>query len=152
MPKNWCFWTVVLENTLESPLGWKEIEPVNPKGSQSWIFTGRTDAEAEAPILWLPDVKNCLIEKGPDAGEDRRQEKKGRQRTKWLDGINQLDRHEFKQVPGEGQGSLACCSPWDHKDLDTTELLNSKCQLCFSKGCSSWYSHLQFMKVFITAV
>jgi len=76
-PKNWCFWTVVLEKTLESPLGCKEIQPVNPKGNQSWIFIGRTDAEAEAPVLWPPDAKNWLIRKDPDAGKDWRQEEKG---------------------------------------------------------------------------
>ena len=76
-PKNWCFWTVVLEKTLESPLDCKEIQPVHPKGSQSWIFTGRTDAEAETPILWPPDVKNWLIGKDPDVGQDWRQEEKG---------------------------------------------------------------------------
>ena len=85
--KNWCFWTVVLEKTLESPLDCKEIQPVNPKGNQSWIFIGRTDAEAEAPILWPPGVKNWLIGKDPDAGKDCRQEERGRQRVRWLDGI-----------------------------------------------------------------
>ena len=83
-PKNWCFWTVVLEKTLESPLNCKEIKPVHPKGNQSWIFIGRTDAEAEALMLWPPDVKNWLIEKDPDAGKDWRQEEK---RLRWLDGI-----------------------------------------------------------------
>ena len=89
-PKNWCFWTVVLEKTLESPLDCKEIQPVNPKGNQSWIFIGRPDAKAETPILWLPDMKNWLIGKDPDAGEDWRQEEKGRQRMRWLDGITDL--------------------------------------------------------------
>ena len=74
-PKNWCFWTVVLEKTLESPLDCKAIQPVHPKGNQSWIFIGRTDAEAEVPVLWPPDVKNWLIEKDPGAGKDWRQEK-----------------------------------------------------------------------------
>ena len=85
-PKNWCFWIVVLEKTLESPLNCKEIQPVHPKGNQSWIFIGRPDAEAETTILWPPDVKNWLIWKHPDAGKDWRQEK-GRQRMRWLDGI-----------------------------------------------------------------
>ena len=85
--KNWCFWTVVLEKTLESPLDCKEIKPVNPKGNQSWIFIGRTDAEAEAPILCPPDVKNWLLGKDSDAGEDWRQEEKGMMRMRWLDGI-----------------------------------------------------------------
>ena len=87
VPKNWCFWTVVLEKTLESPLDCKEIQPVNPKGNQSWIFIGRNDAEAEAPILWPPDAKNWLIGKDPDAGKDRRQEEKGTTEDWWLDGI-----------------------------------------------------------------
>ena len=77
VPKNWCFWTVVLEKTLESPLDWKEIKPVHPKGDQSWIFIGRTDVEAEAPILWPPDVKIWLFGKDPDAGKDRKQKEKG---------------------------------------------------------------------------
>ena len=87
VPKNWCFWVVVLERTLESPLDFKEIKTVNPKGNQSWIFTGRTDAKAETLILWPPDVKKWLIREAPDAGKDWRQKEKGWQRTRWLDGI-----------------------------------------------------------------
>ena len=87
MPKNWCFWTVVLEKTLESPLDCKEIQPVHPKGNQSWIFIGRTDAEAEAPKLWPPDAKNWLIGKDPDAGKDWRLDENGKQRMRWLDGV-----------------------------------------------------------------
>ena len=90
--KNWCFWTVVLEKTLESPLDCKEIQPINPKGNQSWIFIGRTNAEDETPILWPPDVKSQLVGKDPDAGKDWRQEEKGQQRMRWLDGItNSMD-------------------------------------------------------------
>ena len=89
-PKNWCFWTVVLEKTLQSPLDSKEIKPVNPKGNQPWIFFGRTDAEAEAPILWPPDVKNWLLRRNRDAGKDLRQKRRGRQRMRWLDGITNL--------------------------------------------------------------
>ena len=85
--KNWCFWSVVLEKTLQSPLDCKEIQPVHPKGNQSWIFIGRTDAEAETPILWLPDVKNWLIGKDPDAGKDEGGRRRGWQRMRWLDGI-----------------------------------------------------------------
>ena len=85
-PNNWCFWTVVLEKTLESPLDCKEIQPVHPKGDQSWVFIGRTDAEAEAPVLWPPHVKHWLIGKDPDAGRDWGQEEKG-MRMRWLDGI-----------------------------------------------------------------
>ena len=90
MPKNWCFWTEVLEKSLESPLDCKGIQPVHPKGNQPWIFIGRTDAEAEAPILWLPDVKNWLIWKDPDAWKDWRQEERRQQRMRWLDGITNL--------------------------------------------------------------
>ena len=89
-PKNWCFLTVVLDKTLESPLGCKAIKPVNSKGNQSWIFIGRTDAEAETPVLWLPDAKNWVIGKDPDAGKDWRQDGWGWQRMRWLDGITDL--------------------------------------------------------------
>ena len=82
-PKNWCFWTMVLEKTLESPLDYKEIQPVHPKGDQSWIFIGRTEAEAETPVLWPPNAKSWLIEKDPDAGRDWGQEEKGWQRMRW---------------------------------------------------------------------
>ena len=89
---NWCFWTVVLEKTLEIPLDCKEIQPVHPKGDQSWVFTGRTDAEAETPIIWPPHGKSWLIGKDPDAGKDWRWEEKGRQRMRWLDDItNSMD-------------------------------------------------------------
>ena len=121
---NWCFWTVVLENTLESPLDWKEIKPVNPKGNQSWIFIGRTDAEAS--ILWPPAVKNWLIGKDPDTGKDWRQEEKGIIEDKMVGCHHWLDGHEFEQARGvgDGEGSLACCSPWVHKQSDKTEWLN----------------------------
>ena len=124
-PKNWCFWTVVLEKTLESPLDSKEIQPVHPKGNQSWIFIWRTDAEAEAPILWPPDVKSWFNGKDPDAGEDWRQEEKG---TREDEMVGWHHWHEFQQTQGnsEGQGSLACCSPWGLKELDMTERLNNK--------------------------
>ena len=119
--KNWFFWTVVLEKTLESPLDCKEIKPVNPKKrNQPWIFIGRTDAEA--PILLPPDAKSQLIEKDSDAGKGWRQKEKGVTEDEidwqhhWFNG------HEFEQTLGdnEGQGSLACCSPWDCKELDMT--------------------------------
>ena len=126
-PKNWCFWTVVLEKTLESPLNLKEIKPVHPKGNQSWIFIGRTDAEAETQILWPPDGKNWLIGKDLDAGKDWRQEK-GMTEDEMVGWHHWLNGHEFEQVPGddEGPGSLVCCSPWGHKESDTTEQLNIK--------------------------
>ena len=98
--KNWCFWTVELERTLESPLNCKEIQPVHPKGNQSWIFIGRTDAEAEGPVFWPPDVKNWLIGKDPDAGKDWRQEEKGLTENKMVEFHHQLDAHEFEQVLG----------------------------------------------------
>ena len=92
-PKNWCFWTVVLENTLESPLDGQEIQPVNPKGNQSWIFNGRTDAETEAPILWPPDGKSQLIGKNPDAGKDWRQEEKGTAEDEMIEWHHWLNGH-----------------------------------------------------------
>ena len=125
-PKNWCFWTVVLENTLESPLDCKELQPVNPKGNQSWIFIGRTDIETETPILWSPDVKNWHIGKDPDAVKDWRQEEKGKTEEEMSGWHHRLDGCEFGQAPGvgDGQGSLACCSPWGCKEWDMTERLN----------------------------
>ena len=123
---NWCFWTVVLEKTLDSPLDCWEIQPVNPKGNQSWIYVGRTDVEAEALILWSPDAKNWLIGKDPDAGKDWRQEDKGTTEDEMVGWHHWLDGHEFEQAVGvgDGQGSLACCSPWGHKESDMTERLN----------------------------
>ena len=117
---------LVLEKTLESLLNCKEIQPVHPKGSQSWIFIGRTDAEAETPILWPPDVKNWLTRKDPDAGKDWRQEEKGTTEDEMVGWHHRLDGHQFEQAPEvvDGQGSLACCSPWGCKELDMTERLN----------------------------
>ena len=121
-PKNWCFWTVVMGKTLESPLDCKEIQPVHPKVNQPWIFIERTDAEAEAPLLWPLDVKNWLIGKDHDAGKDWRQEK-GTTEDEMFGWHHPHDGHAFEQAPGygDGQGSLSCCSPWGHKELDTTE-------------------------------
>ena len=117
-PKNWCFWTVVLEKTLENPLNCKQIKPVNPKGNQPWIFIGRTDAEAETPIHWPPDAKNQLIRKDPDAGTDWRQEEKGATEDEMFGWHHWLNGHESEQAPGDGGGqeSLVCCSPWGHKE------------------------------------
>ena len=119
------FWIVVLEKTLESPLGSKEIKPVNPKGNQSWIFLGRTDAEAEAPIICPLAAKNWLIWRDFDAGKDWRQEK-GTTEVEMFGWHHQLDGHEFEQALGVGdrQGILACCSPWGHKESDMIEQLN----------------------------
>ena len=106
-PKNWCFWTVVLEKTLESPLDCKEIQPVYPKGNQSLIFIGRTVAEAETPTLWPPDVKNWLIGKDPDAGQDWRQEEMGTTEDDMVGWHHWLNAHEFKQTPGDSEGQEA---------------------------------------------
>ena len=120
--KNWCFWTVVLEKTLESPLDCKEIQPVHPKGDQSWVFNGRTDAEAEIPILWPPDVKNWLVGKDPDAGKDWRWKEKGDDKDEMVGWYHQVNGHEFEWTPGvgDGQGGLVCCSPWGCKELGMT--------------------------------
>ena len=125
-PKNWCFWTVVLEKTLESPLGRKEIQPVNLKGNQSWIFIGWIDVEPGTLILWPPDAKNWLIGKVPDARKDWRQEK-GITEDEMVGWYHRLNGHDFEQALGdcEGQGSLVCCSPWGRKESDVTERLNS---------------------------
>ena len=111
---------------LLSPFDRKEIQPVHPKGNQFWIFIGRTDAEAEASILWPPDAKNWLIGKDPDDGKDWRQEEKGMTEDEIVGWHHRLDGHEFEQAPGVGddQGSLACCSPWGRKESDTTEQMN----------------------------
>ena len=124
VPKNWCFWTVVLDKTLESPLDYKEIQPVNP--NQPWIFTWRTEVESETPIVWLPDVKNQLIWKDPDAGKEWRWEEKGTTEDELAGWHHWLNGHEFGWTPGvgDGQGGLVCCSPWGRKELDTTEHLN----------------------------
>ena len=125
-PENWCFWTVVLEKTLESPLDCKEIQPVHPKGDQSWVFIGRTDAEAETPVLWPPDKKSWLTGKDPDAGKGQGQEEKGTTEDEMVWWHQRLSGHEFEQGSGVGvgQGSLARCSPWGCKESDTTEQLN----------------------------
>ena len=145
--KELMLWTVVLEKALESPLGSKDIQPVNPKGNQSWIFIGRTDAEGEVSILWPPDAKSQLIGKDPDGEKDWGQEEKEKGATEdemvgwhhWLSG------QEFEQTLGdsEGQGCLMCCSPGDHKESDTTEWLN------WTDICSGWRS-INFLANFIT--
>ena len=125
-PKNWCFWTVVLEETLESPLDCKEIQPVHPKGNQSWVFIGSTDVEAEIPILWPPVAKNWLIWKDPDAGKDWGQEEKGTIEDEMVGWHHWLNGHGFGWTlgVGDGQGGLVCCGSWGHKESDTTERLN----------------------------
>ena len=120
MPKNWCFQAVVLEKTLESPLDSKEIQPINPKGNQPWIFIGRTDVEAETSTLWPPDAKSLFIRKAPDAGKDW-----GQQRWMTEDDLvgwhHELNRHELEQALGdnEGRGSLMCCRWWGRKEADS---------------------------------
>ena len=125
-PKNWCFWPVVLEKTLESPLDCKEIQPVHLKGDQSWVFIGRTDAEAETPILWPPDAQSWLIGKDSDAGKDWRQEEKGTTEDEIVGRHHRLNAHEFGWTLGVGdrQGRLVSCSSWGSKELYTTERLN----------------------------
>ena len=118
--------SVVLDKTLESPLDCKEIQPVHSEGDQSWIFTGRTDAEAETPILWPPDAKSWLIRKDPDAGKDWGQEEKGTTEDQLVGWHHRLNGHGFGWTPGvgDGQGGLECCGSWGHKELDMTERLN----------------------------
>ena len=127
VPKSWCFWTVVLEKTFDTPLDSKEIKQVNLKGNQSWIFIGKTDAEAEAPILWLSDVKSWLIGKDSVGRKDWGQEEKGATEDEMVRSHQRLNGDEFEQTPGDGkvQGSLACCSPWGRKESDTTEQQNN---------------------------
>ena len=124
MPKNWCFWAVVLE-TLESPLDCKEIKPINPKGNQSWISLGRTDAEAETPILWTPDAKSWLIKKDPDGGKDWGQEEKGTTEDETVGWHHRLNGHEFEQAQenGEGQEAWPAAAHWV-AEMDTSERLN----------------------------
>ena len=136
-PKDGCFWIVVREKTLESHLDSKEIKPVNPKENQSWIFIRKTDAEA--PLLWILDVKNQLIGKDPDAGKEWRQKEKRVTKHETVGWDHQLNGHELEQTPGDGQGGLACCSPWGCKVLDMTWWLNNNntvdLQYCVSFKC-----------------
>ena len=124
--KNWCFWTVVLEKTLESPMDFKEIQPVHSK-DQPWDFFGRNYAKAETPILWSPDAKSWLTGKDPDAGKDWGQEEKWATEDEIVGWHHWLNGHEFEQTSGDSkrQGSLVCCSPWGHKELNMTEWLNN---------------------------
>ena len=136
VPKNWSFWTVVLEKTLESPLDCKEIKPVNPKGNQSWIFIGRTDGEAEIPILWPTNARNWLIGKYHDAGKDWRQEEKGTTEDEMVGRHHWLHEHKSEQAlgVGDGQEGLACCSPWVGKELDWTNEVSIRIQMhCVKK-------------------
>ena len=127
-PKKCCFWMVVLEKTFESPLDCKEIKPVSPTGNQVWIFIGRTNAKAEAPVLWPPDAKSQLTGKDSDAGKDWRQEEKWTIEDEMIGWHHWLNGNEFEQTPrdNEWQGSLVCYSPWGCKESDMTERLNNK--------------------------
>ena len=124
--KNWCFWTVVLEKTLESPLDCKEIQPVHSKRDQPWVFFGRNDAKAETPVLWPPHAKNWLTRKDSDAGRDWGQEEKGMTEDEMVGWHHRLDGCESEWSPGDGdgQGGLACCDSWGRKESDMTERLN----------------------------
>ena len=135
-PKNWYFWTVVLEKTLESSLDCKEVQPVHPKGNRSWIFIERTDAKAETPILWPPHAKSWLIGKDPDAGRDWRQEEKGMTEDEMAGWHHQLDGHEFEWTLGicDGQGGLVCCDSCGRKMSDMTEQLNWTGTKCNQQG------------------
>ena len=134
--KNQCFWTVVLEKTFACPLDCKEIQPINSKGNQSWIFIGRSNAEAETPMFWPPEAKNWLIGKDPDAGKDWRQEKKGTTEDEMVGWHHRLNGHGFGWTLGigDGQGGLECCSPRGHKGLDTTEWLRWTDRLTYCKA------------------
>ena len=125
VPKNWCFWTVVLEKTLENPLDHKAIQPVHSKGDQPWVFFGRHDAKAETPVLWPPHAKSWLIGKDFDAGRDWGQEK-GMTEDEMVGWHHQIDGHGFEWTlgVGDGQGGLACCDSWGRKELEMTEWLN----------------------------
>ena len=125
-PKNGCFWTVVLEKTVESPLDCKEIQPVHSEGDQSWVFFGRNDAKAETPVLWPPHAKSWLIGKDSDVGRDWGQEEKGMTQDEMAGWHHRLDGHEFVWTlgDGDGQGGLACCDSWGRRESDTAERLN----------------------------
>ena len=145
--KNWCFLTVVLEKTLESPLDCKEIQPVHAKEDQSWVFIGRTDVEVETPILWPPDAKSWLIRKDPDAGKDWGQEEKGTTEDEMVGWHHRLNGHGFGWTTGvgDGQGGLSCCSSWGRKELDATEQLNWT-ELKIKWEESNWWQWQSFNK------
>ena len=145
VPKNWCFWTMVLEKILESPLDCKEIKQVYPKGNQPWIFIGRTDAEA--PLLWPPNVQSQFIRKDPDAEKDWRQEEKGTTEDKMVGWHHRLNGHEFEKAPGDGEGQVwrVCCSLSRHKESDKTEWLNNSNRKPLILSSMSFQSQLQLI-------
>ena len=140
VPRNWCFWTVVLEKTLESPLDCKEVQPVHSEGDQPWDFFGRNDAKAETPVLWPPHAKGWRIWKDSDAGRDWWQEEKGMTEDEmagwhhWLDGRES----EWTLGVGDGQGGLACCDSWGCKESDTTERLIWSDLCIHTLKCLNW--------------
>ena len=143
--KNWCFWIVVLEKTLESPLDCKEIQPVHSEGDQPWVFFGRNDAKAETPGLWPPHVKSCLIGKDSDAGRDWGQEEKGTTEDEMAGWHHWLDGRESEWTPGvgDGHGGLACCNSWGRKESDTTERLMWSDLIWFTfYGLPSWHTDI----------
>ena len=148
---NWSFWTVVLEKTLESPLDCKEIQPVHPKGDQSWVFIGRTDAKAETPILWPPRAKSWLTGKDYDAGRDWGQEEKGTTEDEIAGWHHWLDGQEFGWTlgVGDGQGGLACCDSWGRKELDTAKWLiwSDLIWMCMSEKAMAPYSSTLAWKI-----
>ena len=160
-PENWCFWTVVLEKTLESPLDCKEIQPVHSKGDQPWVFFGRNDVKAETPVLWLPHVKSWLIGKDSDAGRDWGQEERGTTEVEMAGLHHRLDGCEFEWRLGDddGQGGLAYCDSWGRKESDTTEQLNwtelkelidTQLELKHTEeSCSPWNSPIFVIKKYI---
>ena len=143
--KNWCFWTVVLEKAIESPLDCKEIQTVHPKGVPSWVFIGKTDVEAETPIFWPPDEKSWLIWKDPDAGKDWGQKEKGMTEDEMVGWHHRLNGHRFGWTLGvvDGHGGLACCSSWSRKESDTTEQLNWTELGGLVSSCSGEITHHQ---------
>ena len=143
MPKNWCFWTVVMEMTPESPLDSKEIQPVHSKGDQPWVFFGRNDVKAETRVLWSPHTKSWLIGKDSDAGTDWGQEEKGTTEYEMAGWHHRLDGRGFGWTPGvgDGQGGQAYCNSWGRKELDATERLNWT-------GCNSLFKHLLILSTY----
>ena len=151
-PKNWCFWTVVLEKTLESPLDCKEIQPVHSEGDQPWDFFEGNDAKAETPVLWPPHAKSWLIGKDSDAGRDWGQEEKGMTEDEMAGWHHWLDGREFEWTPGvgDGQGGLACCNSWGRKESDTTERLNwTELMInCTRRQLREWKELRMFLRFF----
>ena len=148
MLKNWCFWTVVLEKLLRVPWTARRFQSVHPKGDQSWVFIGRTEVEAETPVIWPPDVKSWFIGKDPDAGKDWRQEEKGMTEDEMVGWHHWLNGHVFGWTPGvgDGQGDLVCCGSWGRKESDPTEWLNWTELRCLSL-CMEIFIHKHTLEI-----